>query len=160
MIPFYLIAVVILVSAVMVVRSHDLVRAVLWLALVLGATAVAFILLHADILAVIQVMLYTGGIITLMLFAVLLTWSRDQGKPTAGRHRQALGLLLSSCVAAIFFAAIKRTELPEATPLTESDSQAVGALFLQQHVLAFEALSVLLLAAMIGAIVLARRRDA
>jgi len=160
MIPFYATALAILISAVMVVRSSDLVRAVLWLAVVLGSTAVAFILLQADILAVIQVMLYAGGVITLMLFSVLLSWNRDEGKPTAGRHRQVLGVLLSTAVAGVFIAAIKRTELPEVSPLTAPDSQAVGALFLQQHVLAFEALSVLLLAAMVGAIVLARRRDA
>ncbi len=160
MIAFYVIAAVMLVAAVKVVRSKDLVRGVLWLAVVLGATAVAFIQLKADILAVIQIMLYTGGIITLMLFSVLLTWNRDEGKPTAGHHRQVTGLLLSSAIAGIFIAAIKRTDMPETTPLTVSDPQAVGALFLQQHVLAFEALSVLLLAAMIGAIVLARRRDA
>ena len=160
MIAFYATAAAILLSAVMVVRSRDLVRAVLWLAVVLGSTAVAFILLQADILAVIQVMLYTGGIITLMLFALLLTWSREDGKPAAGRHRQLTGILLSTAVAGVFIAAIMRTDLPEATPLTTSDSQAVGALFLQEHVLAFETLSLLLLAAMIGAIVLARRRDA
>jgi len=160
MIPFYLTAAAMLVSAIMVVRSTDLVRAVLWLSVVLGATAVAFIQLKADLLAVIQVMLYTGGVITLMLFAVLLTWRRDEGKPAAGRHRQGIGALLALGTAGLFVAAISRTELPEHTPLVESDSAAVGALFLQQHVVAFEALSVLLLAAMIGAIVLARRSDA
>jgi NADH:ubiquinone oxidoreductase subunit 6 (subunit J) len=67
----------------------------------------------------------------------------------------AAGAFLSLLVSAIL-----RTELPQGPGLTQTDSEAVGALFLQDHVLAFETLSVILLAAMVGAIALARRKDA
>ena len=59
-----------------VVRSTDLVRMVLFLAGALFMTAVAYIQLGADLLGGLQVLLYTGGIVTLMLFAVLLTWQK------------------------------------------------------------------------------------
>jgi NADH-quinone oxidoreductase subunit J len=73
MIAFGITAVLLLASAFMVVSSRDLVRAVLWLAVSLAFTAVAYVQLRADLLAALQIMLYTGGVITLMLFAVMLT---------------------------------------------------------------------------------------
>lgn len=160
MIAFGITAVLLLASAFMVVMSRDLVRAVLWLAVALVFTAVAFVQLRADMIAAIQVMLYTGGVVTLMLFAVLLTWRRDEGKPQVEIRDTAKGLFGALAVFALLASAILRTELPEAGPQIESNSEAVGALFLQDHIVAFEALSVILLAAMIGAIVLARRKDA
>ena len=160
MIAFGITAVLLLASAFMVVMSRDLVRAVLWLAVALAFTAVAFIQLRADMLAAIQIMLYTGGVVTLMLFAVLLTWRRDEGKPQIEIRDTAKGALAALSVFALLASAILRTDLPETGPMIESDSEAVGALFLQDHIVAFEALSVILLAAMIGAITLARRKDA
>ena len=160
MIAFGLTAVLLLGSAFMVVNTRDLVRSVLWLAVSLGFTAVAFVQLKADMLAAIQIMLYTGGVITLMLFAVLLTWRRDDGKPQVDIADRLKGLFGALAVLALLGSAILRTDLPEGQPLEASDSEAVGALFLQDHVVAFEALSLILLAAMIGAIAIARRKDA
>jgi len=159
-IAFGITAVLLLASAFMVVSSRDLVRAVLWLALSLAFTAVAYIQLRADLLAAIQIMLYTGGVITLMLFAVLLTWRRDEGKPQLKIIKPARGILGAGAFLTLLVSAILRTDLPDGPVLESADSEAVGALFLQEHVLAFETLSIILLAAMIGAIALSRRKDA
>ena len=93
MIAFGITATLLLGSAFLVVTTRDLVRAVLWLAVTLVFTAIAYIQLRADMLAAIQIMLYTGGVITLMLFAVLLTWRRDEGKPQLEIIEWARGLL-------------------------------------------------------------------
>jgi NADH-quinone oxidoreductase subunit J len=105
-------------------------------------------------------MLYTGGVITLMLFSVMLTWRRKDGKPEIEIIQPLRGILGAGAFLVLLASAILRSDLPEGPVLEHTDSQAVGALFLQEHVLAFEALSVILLAAMVGAIVLARRKDA
>jgi NADH:ubiquinone oxidoreductase subunit 6 (subunit J) len=160
MIAFGITALLLLGSAFMVVNSRDLVRAVLWLAVSLAFTAAAFVQLRADMLAALQIMLYTGGVITLMLFAVMLTWRRKDGKPQMKIIQPARGVLAAGAFLSLLVSAILRTELPQGPGLTQTDSEAVGALFLQDHVLAFETLSVILLAAMVGAIALARRKDA
>ncbi len=160
MIAFFLTAAALMVTAMMVVASQDLVRAVLWLGLCLVVTAGAYAQLAADMLAAIQVMLYAGGVVTLVLFAVMLTPRPDDERPTVELITPEKGLAGGLL---FFFAmgmAIIQADLPTGVAPVVSDSQEVGRLFLTDHLLAFEALSVLLLAAMIGAIVIARRRDA
>lgn len=158
MIAFAVVAAIILSSAIMVVRSQNLVHSVLWLAVTLIATAVQFVLLNAPFLAGMQLMLYTGGIITLMLFGVMLT-VRDEGveipNPSDG-HLAGAGAALAFLVPTLY--AIWAT--PDLGSLAEPvTAKAIGTSFLGPHLIAFEALSILLLAAMIGAIVLVRRKD-
>jgi len=151
-------AVVLILCAGSVVRATDLVRMVLWLAATLFVTAVAYVQLGADLLGALQVLLYTGGIVTLMLFAVLLTWQKQDGKPAAQVHNPARGAFCALALLGVLVWTITQASLPEAVGI-EPDSAMVGKLFLTEHVLAFEALSVLLLAVMVGAIVLSRRSD-
>ncbi len=160
MIAFLLTAGLLMATAVMVVASRDLVRAVLWLGMSLVVTAGAYAQLNADMLAAIQIMLYAGGVITLMLFAVMLTPRPDDERPSVELITPEKGF---AGAALMFFAlamAVLGTDLPSGASPVVSDSQEVGRLFLTDQLLAFEALSILLLAAMIGAIVIARRRDA
>ena len=160
MIVFGLLALVLLACAVMVITSKDAVHAVLWLAVALISTAGGFVLLEADFLAAVQLMLYAGGVITLMLFAVMLTERLEGSKVSIESKGWARGLLVGLAFFGVVAATIFQTEgLPSAS-LEAPDSQLLGELFLTRHVAAFEALSVLLLAAMIGAIVVARRKDA
>lgn len=155
---FGLIAVALLGAAVMVVSSRDLVRGVLWLAVALLTTAVAYVVLHADFLAAAQVLLYTGGVVTLMLFAVMLTRRLSGARVEVVRGQ---GGARGPIVAVLLFALLATT-LVRAPPLvgapvpSPTDTQGLGALFLTELVLPFELLGMLLLAAMVGAIVLAR----
>ncbi len=159
-VAFFVVAVVMLLAAFRVVTATNLVHTVLWLGVTLGGTAVAFILLEAHFLAAIQIILYTGGVLTLMLFGVMLT-QRQQGVTTVGNpsHHLPAGFVLAAAVFAMLAGAIFRTPLPNAVA-QGSNTRALGVAFLTEHVLAFEALSLLLLGAVLGAIVIARRRDA
>jgi NADH-quinone oxidoreductase subunit J len=148
-----------MVTAVMVVSNRDLVRAVLWFGLTLVLTAVAYAQLAADMLAAIQVMLYAGGVVTLVLFAVMLTPRPDDERPTLEFVKPERGIGAALVMFFVIAMALMQTDLPNG-PVVVSNSQEVGRLILTDHLLAFETLSVLLLAAMIGAIVIARRRDA
>ncbi len=159
-VAFFVVAVAMLAAAFRAVTAQNLVHAVLWLGVTLAGTAVAFILLDAHFLAAMQIILYTGGVLTLMLFGVMLT-HRDPGVSTVRNpsHHVAAGVGLAGAVLAMLVGAILRTTLPSA-PAEGSDTRALGVAFLTDHVLAFEVLSLLLLGAVLGAIVISRRRDA
>lgn len=160
-IGFGVIAACLLLSAVFVVAVKNLVHAVLWLAVTLLMTAVLFVTLEATFVAGIQVLLYAGGVITLMLFGVMLTRRHEhldvEAETSPGRRVPAASIATGMFV--LLVTALSRTPpLPvhqNAAPTTEQ----IGHSFLTSNVLAFEVLSVLLLVAMIGAIVVARRRD-
>jgi NADH-quinone oxidoreductase subunit J len=159
---FGIIAVCLLVSALFVVRSRNLVHSVLWLGVTLATTAVLFVFLGAPFLAGIQVLLYTGGVITLMLFGVMLT--RRHERLAIENETSPDRRLPAAAIAGGFFATVvgasTQTPFPPAEQAEPTATQEIGRSFLTEHLLAFEVLSVLLLAAMIGAIVLARRVDA
>ncbi|TNE83989.1 MAG: NADH-quinone oxidoreductase subunit J [Deltaproteobacteria bacterium] len=159
LIGFGLVAGFLLASAVMVVRSDNLVHSVLWLSVVLVLTAVVFILLGATFLGGIQIILYTGGVITLMLFGIMLTGKQDTVEipnPSEG-HLAGAGAALAFLVPTL--SAIWATDFGPDKGLPPVTAKHIGTAVLGPHLVAFEALSVLLLAAMIGAIVLARRSD-
>jgi len=160
-IAFVLIALVILTSALQVVRSNDLVHTVFWLAGTLLGTAALFVHLHADFLAAVQVLLYTGGVITLMLFGVMLTRRLSGIRITHGTKNTWGGWAIAIAVLGLICTAIYKDPMTQVATAEAfiPDTEALGALFLTDLMLPFELLSLLLLAAMIGAITLARKVD-
>jgi NADH-quinone oxidoreductase subunit J len=162
---FGVVAAVALLSAILVVRSRNLVHAVLWLGLTLADTAVLYAMLGASFLAAVQVLLYVGGVVTLMIFGVMLTRRHDGLAVPAERERPARGAVAAAALFGIVAAAVARSDLQGSAPVvdptasTQVVTQSIGVSLLSTHVLAFEVLSVLLLAAIIGAVVIARRRD-
>lgn len=163
-IGFGLTALCILASAVAVVTVQNLVRSVLALAVTLLSTAVLFVLLHAPFMAGIQVLLYTGGVITLMLFGVMMT--RRQEGVGIESERSLSRRVPAAIFCAVFLGTLVLAILSDVDALGAMAEQSapvstevVGRSFLTEYLLAFEVLSLLLLAAMIGAIVLARRHD-
>lgn len=149
-----------LFTGLRVVTTTNLVHTVLWLGLMLAATAGLFVMLLAPFLAAIQLILYTGGVLTLMLFGVMLT-HRDAGftaVPNESRDRPRAALLALSTFGVLAYAILRTEGLPNAAPAT-IDARQIGESFLTRHVLGFEVLSLLLLAAVLGAIVLARKQD-
>jgi len=152
-----------LLSAVYVVRTANLVHAALWLGVTLLATAGLYAMLGASFLAGIQVLLYVGGVMTLMLFAVMIT-RRHEGlvvpADSTGRTRAAIASVVLFGVLAAAIGATPGLDAPAAAELPAQATTAdIGRALVGQHVLAFEVVSFLLLAAVIGAIVIARRRD-
>lgn len=160
---FTLLASVTAVAGLYVVTSRDLVRAVLWLALALLGTAGLYALLDAPFLSGIQVLTYVGGVVTLMLFGVMLTRHHDGSEiATESADRLRAGVV-SLAFFAVVSGAVLRTDfealVPAEPPPGVGDTRALGRALLDDHILAFEAASVLLLAAIIGATVLVRRRE-
>jgi NADH-quinone oxidoreductase subunit J len=159
---FVCVAAVAIGSALAVVIWPNLIHSVLWLALLLLDTALIYVVLQAPFLGAIQVMLYAGGVVTLMLFAIMLTRRkggvavRNESDPS----RRGIALVLSlGLFGLIAWAVLSTKGLSDVKPVVQPQAKAIARAFLTEHVLSFEVLSILLLAATVGAIVIARRRD-
>jgi NADH-quinone oxidoreductase subunit J len=158
LITFAALALITLFPAVMVVASRSVFRAGLWLVPTLVGIAGFYLTLGAEFLAAVQVLIYVGGIMVLLLFAILLT--RRIGDPEARSHGrlQGLAFIFAAAIAAVLIWSFR---VPFAgifanTPPPEGTTANMGEALLGPYLLAFEITSIVLLAAIIGAIVLAR----
>jgi NADH-quinone oxidoreductase subunit J len=164
-IAFYTLAAFILGFAVLVVSTKDTVHSVLFLVLDFLFVAALYVLLAAPFLAVIQVLVYAGGIVVLYLFVVMLVNLKRPPEAHQDPHRRSkLGLGLSAAVLLELVAiGVHETVRPltaavpaPAMPVSGNTEQ-VGWLLYTSYLIPFEIASMLLLVAMIGAIVLAKR---
>lgn len=157
---FILFSAVTLGAAVGVVASKNLFRSALWLILAFFGIAGIFILLHAEFLAVVQVLVYIGAISTLIIFAVML--SRGVMDPAQPRFNDQWRVVLGAVavLAVVLAALVTRITWPVAAGDVPADAiQRLGADFVGPYVVPFEVASVLLVAAMIGAIIIAREQE-
>jgi NADH-quinone oxidoreductase subunit J len=163
-IAFYTLAAFILGFAVLVVTTRDTVHSVLFLVLDFLFVSALYVLLDAPFLAVIQVLVYAGGIVVLYLFVVMLVNLKRPPEAHQDPHRRAkLGFFLAAAVLLELGAiSVHQTARPAAVvpgavmPVTGNTEQ-VGWLLYTSYLIPFEIASMLLLVAMIGAIVLAKR---
>jgi len=164
-IAFYVIAAFILGFAVLVVSTKDTVHSVLFLVLDFLFVAALYVLLQAPFLAAIQVLVYAGGIVVLYLFVVMLVNLKRPPEAHQDPHRRTkLGLGLAAAVLLELAAILVYTSTQPATPMAASatlpvtgNTEQVGWLLYTSYLIPFEIASMLLLVAMIGAIVLAKR---
>ena len=159
-IAFWALAVVLVCSALAVVLSTNLFHAVLWLALALTGTAGIFLLLNAEFLAAVQLLLYAGGIITVVVFAIVVT-ERLVGERISQTNRRVGGAAVVSIamLVAIVSSLLRQPlDVPAVTPV-DNATQAIGEAVLTNFVLPFELLALLMLAAMLGAIYFARPEE-
>ena len=149
---FWALTVVLLGAAIGVVTARSLFRAAFALAATLVATAGFYLLLSAPLLAAVQVLLYTGGVLTLTVFALVVA-----GDQTAGQRwrKPVPAAALSTAVLAALGSAVARAAGGDAGGL--ENGQDVGLALFGDYLVPFELLSVLLLAAVFGALLLARK---
>lgn len=157
-IAFGLLAVLVLAGALWVVTLRNLFRAALSLGLVLLGVAGLFLLLEAEFLAFVQILVYVGAILTLVVFAVMLT-ARLQGSADEPASRQrlpaamvALGLFL---LLARTTAPLGRMADPSAAPVSLA---SLGQQLVTTLVLPFEVISIVFVAVLVGAVALATAR--
>jgi NADH-quinone oxidoreductase subunit J len=159
-IAFWGLSIVLVGSALAVVLSKNLFHAVLWLALALTGTAGVFLLLDAEFLAAVQLLLYAGGIITIVVFAIVVTERLVGERLTQTNMRIGGGAVLSAVVLAVLVSAIGKRPLAMVRPALDIDfTQAIGEAVLTRYVLSFELLAVLMLAGLLGAIYFARPEE-
>ena len=159
-IAFGVLASMIVGSALAVVLTRNLFHAVLWLALALVGTAGIFLMLDAEFLAAVQVLLYAGGIVTVVVFAIVVT-ERLVGERISQTSRQlAGGSIVCAALLALLVSAIARQPLATARlPLPGDLTKTIGVNVLTRFVLPFELLAVLMLTALLGAIYFARTEE-
>jgi NADH-quinone oxidoreductase subunit J len=166
-IAFYIFAAIAVVASVLVVGQKNPMYSVMLLITSFGALAGLYVLLDSPFTAVTQIIIYAGAIMVLFLFVVmLLNVPREEPAPPAvsallGPTGMRIGVVLSLLLGAEIVWALSRIGLgwfaQDASATSVSSVALIGASLFQRHAFAFEATSILILVAMIGAVVLARR---
>lgn len=159
---FVILGVLAVGSALLVAVSKNLVHCALWLVVTLGALAGIYLLLAAEFVAWVQVLIYLGAVVVLLLFALMLTQApigRLAGLTSSNRALAGVVALVTSAVLVVVFAASFRDARIDIRAGDIGSATAVGSTLFGSWVLAFEVLSVLLLAALVGAIALSRRSE-
>jgi NADH-quinone oxidoreductase subunit J len=160
---FYAIAAVMVASALVVVTSRNVVHAALALIVVFAGVAAQFILLGAEFVSVTQVLVYIGAIMVLMLFGIMLTRARIGRDVDATNEHWWAGVLTALLLVGVMGYALVDAWGDDPLPadreitLDGSNTAAVSDSVFSQYLIPFEVVSVLLLAALVGAIVIARK---
>ncbi|MEU7579709.1 NADH-quinone oxidoreductase subunit J [Streptomyces sp. NPDC041068] len=160
---FLLVGLVTLGAAVITVTTKQLVHAALWLVVALGGLAVEYLLLTAEFIAWVQVLIYVGSVVVLLLFGLMLTRAPIGRSPDAdsGNRPIALAVALAAAAALVWVVVDAfRTTVIDLDGAAQGSTHVTGSILFRHWVLPFEALSVLLLAALVGAIVLSRKKAA
>ena len=164
---FAVMAVFMIAAAIRVVTTKNIVHAALWLVVVLGGVGANYLLLQAEFVAITQFLVYLGAVIVLFLFGIMLTRAPLGVADDLDNNQRWIGLGAAGLLLVVVGYALIETfgndkldfrayeTVAEAN--TNGRTQAVADTIFGQYLIPFEMISVLLLAALIGAIVLARR---
>tara|TARA_B100000700_G_scaffold224745_1_gene247859 strand:- start:1533 stop:2165 length:633 start_codon:yes stop_codon:yes gene_type:complete len=148
-------------SAIWVVVSPNLVHSAVSLLITLFGVAGLYVFLYADFLAATQVVIYVGGILVLIIFGVMLTNKIDKPVIASDSSNKIIGVLVSGFVFSILSIVILQTDWQILPNNTEGPStvELIGKLILGKYLLPFELISILLLAALTGSALLARKKN-
>ena len=162
---FYFFALMTVVSAVIVVLSKNILRAVFALLFTLFGIAGLYLFLHADFLAATQVLIYVGGVLVLLLFGIMLTQKMVEADVRSGKIQFiptliAMGILFAFLLFVIFQTswAPVSSSAADSTQFGTGTTSGIGNLLMTEWLLPFEIASILLLAALIGAVSIARTK--
>ncbi len=159
-VTFWGLCVLLIGSALAVVLTKNLFHSVLYLALSLTAPAGVFLALDAEFLAAVQLLLYAGGVVTIVVFAIVVT-ERLVGERITQTSRHILaGLVLAGALLLALLRVLRGADLPvERQVITVDVTRAIGQVLLTEFVLPFELLAVLLLVGLLGALYFARPEE-
>ncbi len=156
---FLLLAGVMLGSALLVVLGRDIIRSALWLILSFAALAGIYGLLGSGFLAISQVLVYVGAIAVLILFAVMITQSKRGPARLVFNRQWWAGALAAIVLVLLMVMTILLTEWDATETAQTADAREIALTLFDDYMFAFLVLGVLLLAAVIGGLYLARRDD-
>ena len=145
-------------AGLLVVTARNVVHAALYLVVALSSVAGVYLLLAAPFVAFVQVIIYVGAIVVLLLFALMLTRA-PIGRDTLDNQQRLLALITAVGVLVGLIFLIQGAFGSKEIEVQPTRAAEVGASLFSGYVLPFEVVSVLLLAALIGAVVLARKGD-
>ena len=155
---FYILAGIIISSAVMVVTVKNIFHSALFLVLCFFSVAGIYILLHAEFIAAVQVLIYVGAITILMIFAIMLTSQIYSPSIRQSNEQVVPAILIVGALLIVTLVILVNTTWKVKTALvTEQSIVTIGKALLTTYVLPFEVVSIVLLVALIGAIIIAKK---
>ncbi len=156
---FGVIAAAMALAALRVVTTQNIVHAALYLVVVLAGVAAIYILLAAEFTAWVQVLVYIGAIVVLFLFGIMLTRAPIGRTADLDNDQRWLGLVVALLLLGVLGSVLTDAfgSARVAPDVGVQRAHAVGTSIFQTYVIPFEVISVLLLAALVGAVVMARR---
>ena len=156
---FWFLSVMALFSALMVITSKNPVYSVLWLILVFFSISGHYLLLNAQFLAIVNIIVYAGAIMVLFLFVIMLLDLKEEERRKIRKFSLLAGVVSVGAIVGIFVKSLLATspgaDLP--TPQLEGATIPLGRLLFTNYLLPFEIVSVLLLVAMVGVILLSKK---
>jgi NADH-quinone oxidoreductase subunit J len=157
-VTFWILAVAMVLAALGVVRSRNVVHAALYLVVVLAGAAAQYILLGAEFVAWVQVLIYIGAVVILFLFGIMLTRAPMGGQGDLDNDQRwpaaVVSLFLVGVMATLLIDAFSDKEIHLSAP---TRTGALSEAIFRTYVVPFEVVSILLLGALVGAVVIARR---
>lgn len=156
---FYIFAALTLICGAFVIINRNPINSAMCLVLSIGSMAGLFVLLHAFFLGAIQILVYAGAVMVLFLFVIMLLDLKAEERRKINLFGAVTGVVSVAAIAYIFYKAlaVSRDQLPKgATPAVGSTVE-LGKLLFTQYLLPFEILSILLLVAMVGVILLSKK---
>ena len=158
---FYLFAALTLLCGFLVVAnpfSRNPVTSAMFLVLTIVSMAGLFVLLHAFFLAAVQVLVYAGAVMVLFLFVIMLLDLKEEERRKIKSFGLIAGVISVGAIAGIFWRALRQSALSaNQSPQVEGSTVSLGKLLFTQYLLPFEIVSVLLLVAMVGVILLSKK---
>jgi NADH-quinone oxidoreductase subunit J len=157
---FYLFAAMMLIGGIMVITRKNAVHSALALIVALLAQASLYLMLYAPFVAGVQIILYAGGIMVLFLFVIMLVSIERSMKERQFNSQWIVGTIAAMALGGLFIAVYAKDIFPDhVLPVVENDNtQKVAVMLYGQYMFAFEIASLLLLVAIIGAVVMAKKR--
>lgn len=157
---FVLLGLMSLAAAVLVVTTRNVVHAALWLVVTLAGVSGCYLMLTAEFVAWVQVLIYVGAVIVLLLFGIMLTKAPIGGDADLDSENRIPAAIVGLAAAGTLTTLVVQAFRHEFVDLGGgTGASGIGAGIFQSYVLPFEVVSVLLLAALIGSIVLSRRDE-
>ena len=159
---FYLFAAIMLIGGIMVITRKNPVHSALALIVALLAQASLYLMLYAPFVAGVQIILYAGGIMVLFLFVIMLVSIERSMRERQFNSQWVVGMVAATALGGLFIVVYTKgaSIFPQrALPIIEGDNtQKIGVMLYGQYMFSFEIASLLLLVAIIGAVVMAKKR--
>lgn len=163
-IMYFIIAIAMVIFSVLAITTRKILRAATYLLFTLFAAAAMYFMLGYEFLGAVQIAVYAGGIVVLFVFSILLTSKPGDNTEKLTSKSRVSGLIAAVAMAAVsgyalLTHALSLTSIPDSTdPTMDQIGTAMLGTGAEQYLLPFEAISVLLLACIIGGVVIARKR--
>lgn len=154
---FYIFAALTLICGALVILNRNPVNSAMFLVLAIASLAGLFVLLHAFFLAAVQVLVYAGAVIILFLFVIMLLDLKEEQLRRVKFFGLVTGVISVLAIGVVFWISSARANLPATAEMPEGSARELGKLLFTKFALPFEVLSVLLLVAMVGVILLSKK---